>query len=188
MPAIDIIVEEIPLAGFNDVTNNTNIEVIVVPDVEYSMTIEAEDMATIEEIVPIISPSGTLTIDAPANVGDARVIVHAPVVGKITINKNGGITAHGDYSTLDIDMKGNGNGTITGTAQQLRIMGGGNGSLDALGMPAIDVVVNLKGNSSVRTSAQSTLNVDLGGSAKVYYSGNPAITKKLKGNSQLIKL
>lgn len=187
VPAIDVIVEEMPLMGFNDVVNNTNVEVVVVPDADYSMVVEANDIGTIAEITPVVS-GGTLTVSAPAGVTDATVYVHTPVIENVRVNKNGNMRTSGNYSQLNVEVKGNGKSTLTGTTTDLNIMGGGNGNVDALGMPAIDVVVNMKGNSVVRVDAQATLNVDLGGNAKVYYTGNPVITKKLKGNAKLIKL
>lgn len=187
VPAIDVIVEEVPLAGFNDVVNNTNVDVVVVPDADYSMVVEATDVATLAEITPIIS-GGTLTVDAPAAVTDATIYVHTPVIGTVRVNKNGNMRTSGNYSQLNVEVKGNGSSTLTGTTTGLSVMGGGNGNVDALGMPAIDVVVNMKGNSVVRVAAQATLNVDLSGNAKVYYTGNPVIIKKLKGNAKLIKL
>lgn len=176
-----------PLAGFNDVVNNTNVDVVVVPDADYSMVVEATDVATLAEITPVVS-GGTLTVSAPAGVTDATVYVHTPVIENVRVNKNGNMRTSGNYSQLNVEVKGNGKSTLTGTTTDLNIMGGGNGNVDALGMPAIDVVVTMKGNSVVRVDAQATLNVDLGGNAKVYYTGNPVITKKLKGNAKLIKL
>lgn len=187
-PAIDVIVEEIPLAGYTDIVNDANLDVVIVEDVIYNVIIEADDYATIAQIDASVSGS-TLTIDAPSSITEeATVYVHTPVAGKIEIKKNGDIRATGNYSTLDVSLKGNGNGIISGTANQLRISGNGNGQLDALNMPAIDVVVNMKGNSQVKVAAQNSLNVDLGGNSKVFYTGNPTVTKKLKGNASIKKI
>lgn len=187
-PAIDVVVEEIPLAGYTDIVNDANLDVVIVEDVTYNVIVEADDYFTLSQVDASVS-NNTLTIEAPAGITEeATVYVHTPVAGKLTIKKNGDIRANGNYSTLDVSLKGNGNGIISGTANQLRISGNGNGQVDALSMPAIDVVVNMKGNANVKVAPQSTLDVDLNGNAKVYYSGNPNITKKLKGNSQLIKL
>jgi hypothetical protein len=188
-PAIDVVVEEMPLGGYTDIVNNTNFDVVVVEDVNYNVIVEAVDYATLATIEPTVS-NGTLTISAPASTTttEATVYVHTPVAGKIDIKKDGNVRVNGNYSTLDVNLKGNGSGIISGTANLLRISGNGNGNLDALSMPAIDVVVNIKGNSQVKVAPQSTLDVDLGGNSKVFYTGNPIVTKKLKGNAKLKKI
>lgn len=187
-PAIDVIVEEIPLSGFTDIVNDANLNVVIVEDPVYNVIIEADDYGTLAQIDPVVS-SGTLTIEAPAAITtEATVYVHTPIAGRIDIKKNGSVRTTGNYSTLDISMGGNGNAILGGTASQLRISGNGNGQLDALSMPAIDVVVNMKGNGQVKVAAQNTLNVDLGGNSKVFYTGNPTVTKKLKGNASIKKI
>jgi hypothetical protein len=187
-PAIDVIVEEIPLAGYTDIVNDANLEVVIVEDPIYNVIIEADDYATIAQIEAEVR-GDQLIVEAPAAITEAATVyVHTPVAGKLIINKNGNIRAQGNYSTLDVELKGNGSGIISGSANQLRISGGGNGQVDALSMPAIDVVVNMKGNAQAKVAAQNTLNVDLGGNSKVFYTGNPAVTKKLKGNASIKKI
>ena len=187
-PAIDVIVEEMPLSGYTDIVNNANLDVVIVEDATYNVIIEADDYGTLSQVEATVS-NNTLTIDAPNNIiEEATVYVHTPVAGRIDIKKNGDVRATGNYATLDVNLGGNGKGIISGTASQLRISGNGNGELDALSMPAIDVVVNMKGNGQVKVAAQNTLNVDLGGNSKVFYTGNPTVTKKLKGNASIKKI
>lgn len=187
-PAIDVIVEEMEVGSFSGVRNNTNFDVIIVPSTEYGVVVEAQEVSAVETVTAEVNTSGTLTVTAPANVTEATVYVEAPVVETVEIVKNGNIRIEGNYTQLDVKLGGNGKAILVGSANTLRMSGNGNGQVDALGMPAIDVVVNMKGNSNTRVAAQNTLNVDLTGNSKVYYSGNPVITKKLKGNAQLIKL
>ncbi|MCW5906232.1 MAG: DUF2807 domain-containing protein [Chitinophagales bacterium] len=189
-PAIDVIVEEMEIGSFSRLTSNTNFDVVIVPDVNYSVVVEVQEIQDIAVIDATVTKGGELTIEAPANLTDAVVYVHAPVIAieEVKIGKNGDVRIDGNYGILKLDMKGNGDAILNGSANQIQIKGGGNGQVDALGMPAIDVVVNMKGNSNTRVAVQNTLDVDLTGNSKVYYSGNPVITKKLKGNAQLIKL
>ncbi len=187
-PAIDVIVEEIPLAGYTDIVNDANLEVVIVEDVNYNVIIEADDYATIAQVEATVS-AGTLTIEAPAAITtQAIVYVHTPAVHKVRLGKGGDMNITGNYANIEVDMKGSGNLKMTGNAIQMKIKGGGSGEVDALSMPAIDVVVNSKGGSLTKVAAQNTLDVDLNGNSRVFYTGNPVVTSKLKGNASIKKI
>lgn len=187
-PAIDVVVGEIPIAGFTDLVNNANIDVVVVPDANPNVIVEAVDYTTLAQVDAQVT-NGTLTVAAPAGMtSEATVYVHTPIVGKVKLEKQGNVQITGNYSLLEIQMKDKGGATLTGSATTLRITGKGDGTIDALGMPAIDVVVNMKDDARVLVAAQSTLNVDIKDNVKVFYTGNPTVTKKIKDSAKLKKL
>ncbi len=191
-PAIDVVVNQIPVSPFTDVESDADFEVVIVPDSKYSVEVQAPDYATLAGVSATVT-SGSLKISGPSTrstIEDTKtkVFVHTPVIERIVVGRKGSINTQGNYTKLDVIKIGSGSVTLSGTTNILRILSIGAGTVDASNMQAMDVVVNSKGNASTTVAAQSTLEVKLGGNSKVYYSGNPTITQELRGNSQLIQL
>lgn len=191
-PAIDVVVNQIPVAPFTDVESDVDYEVIVVPDTKYNVVVQSDNYATVAGVSATVT-GGSLKISGPATSSTqsdtkTQVFVHTPVVERVVVGRKGSINTQGNYTKLDVVKIGSGNVTLSGTTNLLRILTIGAGTVDASDMQAIDVVVNSKGNATTTVAPQSTLDVKLGGNSKVYYSGSPSITQELKGNSQLIHL
>jgi hypothetical protein len=184
-----MVVEQTEVGSFLQLVNNSGVPIVVIPDSSYNVVVQADDVATLSSITTDVT-SGTLTVNAPADISstEATVFVYAPPVTMVTLGKNGSVEMQGTYSLLNVFMNGTGNLTLNGQAQSLQISGSGSGHVNALNLSAGSVAVSTKGAAVAKVAPLNSLNVNLNGNAKVFYTGNPAISKTLKGNSSLQKI
>mgnify|MGYP006156959605 FL=1 len=177
-----------PIAPFSEVKNDGSMKVVVVPDDVFAIGVAAS--TTDEELVSTRVVDGVLTVSYTDELGvdnpDNIVYVHSPIVDKMTMTRKGTVESAGYYSRLDVNMQGKGKIVLTGGIATLNIAASGQGEVDAHGMPAIDVVVTGKSNGIISVAPINTLNVNVSGSAKIYYTGSPSVTSRLGGGAQLI--
>ena len=177
-----------PIAEFSEVKNDGSMKVVVVPDDVFAIGVAAS--TSDEQLVSARVTDGVLTIAYTDELGvdnaNNIVYVHSPIVDKMTMTRKGTVESSGYYSRLDVQMDGKGKIVLTGGIANLNILASGQGEVDAQGMPAIDVVVTGKSNGIIRVAPINTLSVTMRGSAKVYYTGSPAVSSSLSGGAQLI--
>lgn len=177
-----------PIAAFSEVKNDGSMKVVVVPDDIFAIGVAAsttdEQLVNARVVDGILSVSYTdeLGVDNPNNI----IYVHSPIIDKMTMTRKGTVESAGYYSRLDVNMQGKGKIVLTGGIATLSILAAGQGEVDAQGMPAIDVIVTGKSNGIVRVAPINTLNVNVRGTTKIYYTGSPAVTSTLGGGAQLI--
>ena len=178
-----------PIAAFSEVVNDGSMKVVVVPDDVFAIGVAAS--TTDEQLVDARVVDGVLKVSYTDEAGvdnpDNIIYVHSPIIEKMTMTRKGTVESAGYYNTLDIDMRGKGKMVLTGGIHTLNILAGGSGTVDAQGMPAIDVIVTGKSNGIVKVAPMSTLNVNVRGTTRIYYTGNPAVTSTLSGGAQLIR-
>ncbi len=93
--------------------------------------------------------------------------------------------------TNDIDARISGSGRLTingGTSINADITISGSGNANIENVMSEYVTTNTSGSGDCRVFATNTLDVKISGSGKVYYAGNPSITKSISGSGKLIQL
>lgn len=177
-----------PITSFDAISNDGSMTVVVVPDDIYAIGVASS--TSDEELVEARVVDGVLKVSYTDEAGvdnpDNIIYVHSPTIEKLTTTRKGTVESTGYYNTLDVDMQGKGTMILTGGIGTLNILAGGSGTVDAQGMPAIDVIVTGKSNGIVKVAPISTLNVNVRGTTRIYYTGNPAVTSTLSGGAQLI--
>lgn len=89
-------------------------------------------------------------------------------------------------TNVTVELTGTGNITLTGQAQQERILVKGNGVVDAFGLTAGQVDIEVKGTGDCLVKATASLNVNISGNGNVYYKGFPVISTDISGNGNVI--
>ena len=79
-------------------------------------------------------------------------------------------------------ITGKGKIIAKGKCTNLNIKNIGTGDIDAMELVAPNVKTNIMGTGSIYCNATKTLNISGLGSGKVYYHGNPIISKSKLGN------
>lgn len=88
-----------------------------------------------------------------------------------------------DATTIDLKIiTGKGKIIAKGKCTNLNIKNIGTGDIDAMELVAPKVKTNIMGTGSIYCNATKTLNISGLGSGKVYYHGNPIISKSKLGN------
>ena len=88
-----------------------------------------------------------------------------------------------DATTIDLKIiTGKGKIIAKGKCTNLNIKNIGTGDIDAMELVAPNVKTNIMGTGSIYCNATKTLNISGLGSGKVYYHGNPIISKSKLGN------
>lgn len=178
-----------PVEAFSQVVNDGSMKVVVVPDDIFAIGVAAS--VADEQLVEATVVNGVLSVSYSDENGvdneNNIVYVHSPIIDKLTMARRGTVESAGFYNRLDLDMRGKGKMILTGGIHTLNILAGGQGEVDAQGMPAIDVIVSGKSNGIVRVAPANSLRVDLNGGIKVYYTGTPTVTQRLRNGAQLIQ-
>lgn len=173
---------------FDAVSNDGSMKVVIVPDDIYAVGVASstsdEQLVETRVVDGVLSVSYTdeSSVDNPDNI----IYVHSPVIEKVSTTRKGETEAIGYFNTLNVEMTGKGTMMLDGAVHTLNILAGGTGTVDAQGMPAIDVIVTGKSNGLIKVAPVTTLNVNVRGTAKIYYTGSPAVTSTLSGGAQLI--
>ena len=144
--------------------------------------------------------------DAPAR---PRIYVYAPsldsmnlsgsanatsrsaiAVGDFTLNVTGNAIADFNFNisnSLSLNATGSPEVTMSGTTRYLSISGAGVNSIHAFNLEARYArSVSIAGIGVVEVNAVETLDVRVGGTARVYYRGNPEISSRTTGSGRLV--
>ncbi|HLJ60433.1 MAG TPA: head GIN domain-containing protein [bacterium] len=88
---------------------------------------------------------------------------------------------------LEVQITGDGRGTLAGAVRALRIRVSGTAAVDARNLSADAAVVAISGVGDVTVTARDRLTVDVSGTGRVRYAGHPAdITQHVSGNGQVV--
>lgn len=142
---------------------------------------------------------------------DVNVVVSSPVINGLAVSGSGSIKTMGLISTNGMQLSTSGSGDVlvpdlTATLIDANISGSGSvvvqsgvsdavdtrisgsGSIDLANVVSKTAVTRTSGSGTTKVNASQSLNVDISGSGKVYYRGNPVITLKSSGSGKLIHL
>ena len=107
---------------------------------------------------------------------------------RLNVSGNAGANLNFNISgALTLNATGRAEVTMSGTTRYLTITGAGINSIHAFDLEARYARnVSIAGVGVVEVTAIETLNVRVGGTARVYYRGNPTITQRTTGAGRLI--
>lgn len=140
----------------------------------------------------------TINISAPAvsdfSVSGSGIIFSADTLN--VLNSDFNISGSGKIDiaaiqTNDIDARISGSGDLyirSGSSTTSGTSISGSGNADISKVLSETVKTNTSGSGDTRVHATKILDVQISGSGKVYYSGNPAISSDISGSGRLIPL
>ena len=103
-------------------------------------------------------------------------------------NKGSGTlkVANVDSQEFYLDNMGSGNISISGASNKLSIENEGSGRISGFSFLADKCSIDIMGSGDVEISCTDELDVKIDGSAKVFYKGNPHVTKIILGSGNVI--
>lgn len=109
-------------------------------------------------------------------------------VGEFYYESNGSTRSYveGKLSSVVLRQVGSGEIDINGIGDNISIIQEGSGLVNTIHFSVQNADVNLVGSGLIYCNAESSLNVTVDGIGKVFYKGNPAITKELTDPSCLV--
>ena len=196
---------------FDEVSNQTSFDVIVVSDTSSFVIVEADE--NLIQHIQTKTSDNRLIIKVldnkcvrPASV--VRIYVHSNGLKRINQSGSGmisgdrvpasnldvNLSGSGDISftnmqldILDANVTGSGELKITGSANKSSLRISGSGDIRLLDLPQKDVSVEISGSGSSYVNASNLIDAKITGSGKVYYLGDPTITKSITGSGNVLK-
>jgi Putative auto-transporter adhesin, head GIN domain len=89
---------------------------------------------------------------------------------------------------LEARVSGSGSITITGTADDTRIMLSGSGNYRGLNLETKDASVTISGSGGVETTVNGNLDARISGSGSVRYKGNASVNVRTSGSGRVSKI
>lgn len=198
----------IPVGEFNELKVNDNINVVYSNNPDSIGFIVFETKNEYASYVLTDINKGKLKIEMAqeaASVKMPTIYVYSSFLSTVENSKAGEVTVKDVKPTAKFTAEQQGNGTIIienvdattidlkiitgkgkiiakGKCTNLNIKNIGTGDIDAMELVAPNVKTNIMGTGSIYCNATKTLNISGLGSGKVYYHGNPIISKSKLGN------
>jgi len=119
-----------------------------------------------------------------------KISISVPVLNRLEASGASNLTLNG-ISGPAFSMQLDGGHQVRvrgGELEKLTIKAAGAANIETFMLRAQSVDLQVSGAAAVRVRAEKQLNVDASGACKVEYTGNPQITQKLSGMSELHKL
>jgi len=92
-----------------------------------------------------------------------------------------------EVETLDLDLAGAGNFTLSGNADVANIAIVGAANVSARNLQIEDANIDLDGAGEVDVAVSDRLNVDMFGAGRVRYSGDPVVYRNISGLGRLVQ-
>ena len=198
------------LNSFTGFVSEGAFDIVVIPDSEYSIEIEAD-----ENLIPYIRTrvsGGKLVIDT----GTRRCLqsdtpmfltIRMPVVnymnltgsGQITgddlsaedlrveINGSGRVDLRGlDVEFLDALITGSGDFVFWGAANETDLDITGSGNIDAFHLESVNCIASISGSGNIYVNVQSRLDAYISGSGSIFFKGNPTVNINISGSGSVI--
>ncbi|MGQ1947996.1 head GIN domain-containing protein [Geofilum sp. OHC36d9] len=151
----------------------------------YVVDIESIDISGAGQVTVYGLKSDKLNV---AISGGSRFKVDSIDVGVFYYESNGSTKAsvEGKLSSVVLRQVGSGEIDINGIGDNISIIQEGSGLVNTIHFSVQNADVNLVGSGLIYCNSESILNVTVDGLGKVFYTGNPIITKDLTDPSCLI--
>lgn len=122
--------------------------------------------------------------------GDSQIQLNSPLTTSYAdINLSGDSYFSGELfvENLKIDAKGNSEASIFGTVDRLNVELKGASELKDYDLEVDDLIIELRGASDARLTANNTIDIEARGDSRLRYKGNADVThQNLSGNSKVI--
>ncbi len=188
----NVVSESRDVSGFTKIDLSGAGELTIEQNGTEALTIEADDNLMPKLTSEVVD--GTLRLGEKANL---NLRLSKPVKYRVSMKELSGLTISGSgkvtaakitTSRLAVDISGSGTVTVAGTAdgQQLAISGSGNYQAKDLQTKTASARISGSGDAAVTVS--ESLDIQLSGSGKVTYYGNPPqVTQQISGSGRVTK-
>jgi len=207
----NVVSENYDLSGFESVTVQDGVNLIVTQGDVYSVEIMADD--NVLELLEVeVTERGSLEVGLEDFVwlSDAEPImlhVTMPEVTTLSVEGSGGIESvglieserlilrifgSGDISVqaradeLSSRILGSGDISVSGIADEYDVTIEGSGSVDAFSLIAKDVSASIFGSGDMELYATETLDVTIDGSGDVRYKGSAVVSQDIGGSGSVV--
>lgn len=151
-----------------------------------------------------LTSSGSFSTDKPL-----RIIVGLQTLRELTASNSGNatieamrgkdlqLTAAGTgnlllkqlaYDSVNAELAGSCNVTLSGTATRLQARISGTGTIDAADLAAKEAAARLSGSGEIRVHASQKLDARLSGAGRIAYRGKPALKLSVTGAGSIDRL
>lgn len=177
----------------------------------FSVVVEAQ--GNLMELIETKVDGSTLVITSKGNIGNAKELhyfitmpqltgvevsgsgtvdvldVFSPDELEVDISGSGRVQANVIAESISADISGSGYLKLDGSADELDADISGAGEVEALGLAAKEVSVEISGSGTAEVQAQESLSMDISGSGVVKYKGHPSRLKQdISGSGKGIQL
>lgn len=182
------------LSEFSKIESNGSTNITVVKDTKYSVIVTGYS-----NLVPLFETEvrgDRLIIQYKERFWNVKndnitIEVHTPYLDKATLNGSGNVDIRSGFDQERFDAKISGSGKIKSTGSKYFVMDAdinGSGDINTEGSEIEKVYANISGSGTLYVKVNQYLQVDISGSGKVYYSGNPGEVKQdISGSGEIRK-
>ena len=119
---------------------------------------------------------------------DAHVEIYMPDLAILDSRGSGDMLVEGfeDLPDLRLDLRGSGDITLFGSAEDFFIDKSGSGDIRAFGMNVLSVFLDKSGSGDLEVRAEDLITGEMGGSGDLIYRGFPAISLDKSGSGDII--
>jgi hypothetical protein len=186
-----VVSEQRNVSGFSEVVLKGSGNLSIEENGTESLTIEADD-----NLLPYLTSevSGnrlTLGTKDNTNVAPSKEVTYKLTVkdlNNIELAGSGNINGRNLKSNrLKATIAGSGNITLDGAADESEITIAGSGNYQSPNLRSKIAKVSIMGSGDADLNASEKLDVDIGGSGSVRYSGDAAVTQRIAGSGSVQK-
>lgn len=180
-----IITESREVSDFSRIDIRLGAELVLIQAPGETLTVEADD-----NLMPYITTEvrdGQLVVSTPDNVSlqpsrTVQLYLTFETLTAVDIYGSCNVTAAElDLDELAITFFGSGTTALTGRADNQTITVRGTATINNFDLASERVTVDIDGTGMIEVNAEDTLDVAVAGSGNIRYTGDPTITRDIRG-------
>jgi hypothetical protein len=197
--------------GYTGVVSEGEFDVVIVPDTEFEVTIEADE--NLIQYIRTRLSGNTLIVDQGTrkclrSENPIRITVHMPHISSLNLTGSGMITGDNiesdelrveltgsgrvdlrglDVGLLDALITGSGEMIFWGQADDTDLDITGSGEIRAFHLESVNCIANISGSGNMQVRVEKLLTAYISGSGSIYYQGNPSVSANITGSGAVIK-
>ncbi|MGC9516673.1 MAG: head GIN domain-containing protein [Methanomicrobiales archaeon] len=208
----NVVKEDRKLSGFNQITLNGDINLILKQGDNESVVVEAEDNIVSEIKTEVSNNKLTISHNAPTAILPTKpinVYVTVKDINSIDVSGSGKVEGSNiNANNLDLTISGSGNTKLNNiTAKNIKSVISGSGKIELSGvtesqnikiegsgtynsrnLQSDDTVITIDGSGQTTVNTSDNLQITITGSGKVSYLGDPTIKQTINGNGEINKI
>ncbi len=188
----NVVTQNQPFSDFSVVRVSSGFDFTITQSNTFSVKTTTDE--NIQSYLQVSKSGNTLTVGLKPGYGitttTLRVQITMPSLSRLEISGGTHGTAEGFISTVgfEIDASGGSRAQVSGRASDLVATASGGSQIDSSDFAVTNANVNLSGGSQANVNASGTINGDLSGGSRLFYSGNPNISNiTVSGGSTILK-
>jgi hypothetical protein len=198
------------LEGFTAVVSEGEFDVLIVPDPEFAITIEADE--NLIQYIRTRLSGNTLVVDQGTrkclrSENPIMITVHMPQVTYLNLTGSGMITGDNiesdelkveltgsglidlrglNVGLLDALITGSGEMVFWGNATDADLDITGSGGIKAFHLESVNCIANISGSGNMQVRVEKLLTAYISGSGSIYYQGNPSVSANITGSGAVL--